>query len=94
MRLAGISVRVGYARKWGWLLTHRILDEKVLGECHEVEYNLRLLKPLGIKAASQVALQLPVYHDSATRIQQRFDSLEVTEVTRVVAVHPWTSKSS
>src|SRR3989338_9159753 len=39
VRLAGIPLRVGYARKWGrWLLTHHLDDRKALGERHEVEY--------------------------------------------------------
>lgn len=39
---AGIPVRAGYDRKWGFLLTHKIKDEKHLGLKHEVEYNLEL----------------------------------------------------
>jgi len=44
---AGIPVRVGYDRKWGFLLTHKIKDEKSLGLKHEVEYNLDLAKLIG-----------------------------------------------
>ena len=46
--LAGIPTRVGYDRKWGWMLTHRLNDAKALGERHEVEYNLDLVRALGI----------------------------------------------
>ncbi|OQX54352.1 MAG: hypothetical protein B5M48_01175 [Candidatus Omnitrophica bacterium 4484_213] len=42
--LAGIPLRVGYERKWGFLLTHKIEDKKYLGEKHEVEYNLDLVR--------------------------------------------------
>ncbi|MFA5095957.1 MAG: hypothetical protein WC478_01310, partial [Candidatus Omnitrophota bacterium] len=37
---AGIPRRLGYDRKWGILLTHKMADKKALGLQHEVEYNL------------------------------------------------------
>ena len=48
--LAGIPVRVGYNRKWGCLLTHRLNDRKALGDRHEVESNLDLVRALGLPA--------------------------------------------
>ncbi len=33
---AGIPMRVGYNRKWGFLLTHKMTDEKCLGRKHDV----------------------------------------------------------
>src|SRR3989338_8003927 len=51
MRVAGIPCRVGYGRKWGWLLTHRLQDRKALGERHEVEYNLDLVRALGLSVS-------------------------------------------
>ncbi|MCX5715740.1 MAG: glycosyltransferase family 9 protein [Candidatus Omnitrophica bacterium] len=47
--LAGIPVRVGFDRKWGFLLTHKVEDTKYLAEKHEVEYNLDLARALGIE---------------------------------------------
>ncbi len=40
--LAGIPVRVGYDRKWGWCLNRKIKDLKYLEQKHEVEYNIAL----------------------------------------------------
>lgn len=88
--LARIPVRVGYDRKWGGLLTHRIPDRKTLGDRHEVEYNFDLVR----------ALDLPVQI-----LPWRFPSLshEQAELFRLpelaglrpsdllVAVHPFTS---
>jgi ADP-heptose:LPS heptosyltransferase len=88
---AGIPIRIGYDRKWGRLLTHRIPDEKALGEHHEVEYNLKLLHPLGIEGVGSVRPELPVYPESARRIEQLFDSVGVAHMPILVAVHPWTS---
>ena len=46
---AGIPVRVGYDRKWGFLLTHKLKDIKHLGMRHEVDCNLELVGLIGAK---------------------------------------------
>ncbi len=46
--LAGIRRRVGYARRLGGLLTHRIPYIKKEGSRHELEYNSELLRLIGI----------------------------------------------
>ena len=44
--LSGIPVRIGFDRKWGGLLTHRLKDRKGEGVKHEIDYNLELLDKL------------------------------------------------
>lgn len=46
--LAGIPVRIGYGRKCGWLLTHRVPHRKQEGQQHEAVYTLELLAVLGL----------------------------------------------
>lgn len=46
--LAGIPVRIGYARKMGWLLTEKAPHLKQKGDKHEVDYNLDLLAFAGM----------------------------------------------
>ena len=46
--LAGIRRRAGYARRMSWLLTHRLPYVKREGEKHELEYNLDLLRLIGV----------------------------------------------
>ncbi len=75
--LAGIPVRVGYNRKWGRLLTHRIEDKKYLGDKHEIEYNLQLVGLIGAKTEN-LALSLNVNND-------------IIEQESIIAIHPWTS---
>jgi lipopolysaccharide heptosyltransferase II len=41
--LAGIPCRLGYDRKWGFLLTHRVKDDRDSGEKHEVDHTLEFL---------------------------------------------------
>ena len=40
--LAGVPLRIGYARKWGWCLNKKIEDKKHLEDKHEVEYNFSI----------------------------------------------------
>lgn len=47
--LARIPLRVGYNRKWGFLLNKKIKDNKGMGLKHEVESNLELVSLIGAK---------------------------------------------
>jgi len=87
--LAGIPCRVGYDRKWGFLLTHRLRDEKSAGKKHEVEYNLDLVGLAGAKTADK-RLSLTLENDIIINSIREL-SLEGPE--RLIALHPWTSDS-
>lgn len=81
--LAGIPVRVGYNRKWGFLLTHKIEDKKYLGQKHEVEYNLELVGLVGAKTEDKT-ISLKVDND----IPLGFD---IDNYDNLIAIHPFTS---
>src|SRR3989338_1936841 len=89
--LAGIPIRVGYARKWGrWLLTHRVDDRKALGERHEVEYNLDLIRALGLPTMIS-PWQLPPFERERAEVFQLLERHGINPSQPVIAVHPWTS---
>jgi len=48
--LSGIPLRAGYDRKLGFLLNCKVEDKKYEGLRHEVDYNLDLLRVIGINA--------------------------------------------
>ena len=75
---ARIPVRVGYARKLGFLLTRKIKDEKHLGLKHEVDYNLELVSLVGAKTKDR-SLRLKIINDPKFTASQ------------FVAIHPLTS---
>jgi len=77
--LAGIPLRLGYNRKWGFLLSHKITDNKGLGLKHEIESNLELVNVIGAKTNDQsLSLgKLPAFSNS--------------EYEGAVALHPYTS---
>ncbi len=84
--LAGIPLRIGYARKWGCLLTHRIPDRKYLGDRHEIDYNLDLTRFAGADSDDK-KLSLSIDENIAN------DLLSGIDLSNAVVVHPWTSDS-
>jgi len=76
--MAGIPVRLGYARKWDFLLTKKIEDLKHLAQKHEVEYNLDLVKVIGAETKDK-------------NLILKIDN--VTGKENVIVIHPWTSDS-
>src|SRR3989338_3065393 len=85
--LAGIPVRIWYARKWPFLLTHKIEDKKYLGLSHEVEYNLELAGLAGINTENK---RLSLKIDNGIIINL-YKENNITERDTLVAIHPWTS---
>jgi len=81
--LAGIPIRVGYNRKGGFLLTHKIEDKKYLGLKHEIEYNLELVSLVGAKTENK-ALSLSLDDNIA-------NNLDIKDNDNLAAIHPWTS---
>jgi|SRR3989338_159797 len=81
--LSGIPIRVGYARKLGFLLTHKMEDKKYLGQKHEVEYNLELVSLVGAKTDNK-SLSLTIDNNVSKE-------LNIENSDNLVALHPWTS---
>jgi len=85
--LCGIPIRVGYDRKWGFLLTHKMKDKKHLGQKHEIEYNLELVSLVGAKTEDR-ALFISVEDNI---IDSLFSDNGIEDSANLVALHPWTS---
>jgi len=88
--LAGIPKRVGYNRKWGFLLTDRIEDRKYLGRKHEIEYNLDLVRSIGIDGQERLSIHLR--EEDKQRVEKILKERGVDVQTEVlIAIHPFTS---
>ena len=91
---AGIPVRVGYDRKWGFLLTHRLIDTKQLGNRHEVDCNLELV---GLIGARNGEIGLAQEGSALPRALRPRSFLSVPHNDKyeflqgAVAIHPFTS---
>ncbi|MDD5560549.1 MAG: glycosyltransferase family 9 protein [Candidatus Omnitrophica bacterium] len=77
---AGIPVRVGYDRKWGFLLTHKLKDTKDQAKRHEVEYNLELVGLVDAKTL-----------DKTLKIKVDDNLFREFIGQKIVAIHPFTS---
>ena len=84
--LAGIRQRIGYNRKWGFLLTRKIADEKHLGLRHEIDYNLGLSRLAGVDSSNR---------ELSLRVDDNLDQgiLRGIDPDKAVVIHPWTSDS-
>ena len=99
--LAGIPLRVGYNRKWGFLLNRKIEDRKFEGLKHEVEYNLELLKTIGItpKLLNNASLRVrSEATDEAVLMEIREEDFSDSKLSELglskgefAVIHPWSS---
>ena len=87
--LAGIPIRAGYDRKWGFLLNRKIKDTKAQGLKHEVDYNLELLNTIGIEVNSSVA-RFPLEIKNDDFADERLTGLGISD-NNFIAIHPWSS---
>lgn len=88
--LAGIKKRIGYDRKLGFLLTHKIKDLKYLGLKHEIEYNLDLVRLIGADTKDK---NLVLYPDESCKesMEKLFKEFNLKKDDTIIAIHPWTS---
>ncbi|MFC1631062.1 glycosyltransferase family 9 protein [Candidatus Omnitrophota bacterium] len=88
--LAGISLRLGYDRKWGCLLTHKIEDQKFKGAQHEVEYNLDLVRSIGADTQDK-SISLKVEKQDREVVSDLLSKQGVTDGEKIVVLHPHSS---
>lgn len=87
---AGIPRRIGYNRKFGFLLTDGIEHTKQLGQKHELEYNLDLLRCIGIVDYDK-NIFMPIREDSEKWADDflKQEGLKVND--KLLAIHPGAS---
>ncbi len=88
--LAGIPRRLGYARKWGFLLTHKIEDRKFLGQKHEVEYNLDLVRSIGAGTEDK-RISIKVEQEDAQFAEGLLLKYAIKAQDLIIAIHPHSS---
>jgi len=76
--LSGIPLRIGYDRKFGFLLNRKLKDTKHLGQKHEVEYNLDLVSLLPARTGDR-------------RLSLKIREKPPIAERDFVMIHPWTS---
>jgi lipopolysaccharide heptosyltransferase II len=85
--LSGIPKRIGYNRKMGFLLTDRLEHTKQSGQKHEVEYNLDLVRYLGV-VPHHNGLYMPLAPEAEGWVSKLFVQNGVKEGANLIAIHP------
>lgn len=92
--LAGIPRRIGYARgKADFLLTDKIEYTKKLGEKHEAEYSLDILRYLGINSEFSNPF-ICVQHEDEKKAEEILEGLGVGPGEKFAILHPGASCKS
>ena len=85
--LAGIPKRLGYDRKFGFLLTDRIKHTKQYGQKHESEYALDLVRYLGIVPIDKT-LFMPIKQESEKWVEVLFSQAQIKDSDKLLVIHP------
>jgi len=88
--LAGIRRRVGYARRLGWLLTDSFPYIKKEGNRHELEYNLDLLRLIGVEARER-ELFVPTTPVQEAKVAAFLQAYGLNGSAPLVVLHPGAS---
>jgi len=92
--LAGIPIRVGYKRgKMDFLLSHGLEYKKRLGEKHEAEYTLDVLRSVGIDAEFSLPF-IVVKKEDEVRIDSFLSKYNLGKSDKKVLLHPGASCKS
>jgi heptosyltransferase-2 len=85
---AGIPKRVGYKnKKFGFLLTDPIKDERHFGIKHEIEYCLDVLRFAGVQIQNPKEY-IPIQPETQREINDLLRNKGILETDRLIAVHP------
>ncbi|MFA5089915.1 MAG: lipopolysaccharide heptosyltransferase II [Candidatus Omnitrophota bacterium] len=87
---AAIPRRIGYGRKLGFLLTDRIRHIKQQGDKHELEYNLDLIRYLGIEPKDKKTF-MPIQNKSEAWVKEIFLARGIKAEDRILVIHPGAS---
>jgi len=91
--LAGIPKRIGYDRKLGFLLTGRVKDFKHQGKKHEIEYNLDLVRELGIEPQDKNTF-MPISPESEIWVEAVFKKENISSSDKLAVINPVASDNS
>lgn len=88
--LAGIRRRVGYARRLPWGLTHRLPYVKREGDRHELEYNLDLVRLIGVEGKRR-DLFVPTPPAQEARVAAFLQGQGIDGASPLIVLHPGAS---
>ena len=95
MFLAGIPVRIGTGYRWYSLFfNRRIYEHRKTAEKHEAEYNVSLLRPLGIEPEGHPRPALDVTEAAAAEARELLGKVGIRPGEPFVILHPGSGGSA
>ena len=86
---AGIPLRVGTGYRWySFLFNKKVFVHRKVGERHEAEYNLDLLKAVGCEVAEVPVPRLEIPSHVLDDIRERLPRFGILPGRRIVILHP------
>lgn len=96
--LSNIKTRIGTGYRWfSFLFNKKIYEHRKHGERHELEYNIRLLKALGINEdvnVGNVLFGISPSQEIKERIREELNNLGIDFSKRIIIVHPGSGGSA
>lgn len=95
---SGIKLRIGTGyRLYSFLFNKKIYEHRKSGARHELEYNLNLLKALGIEnniSPGTVSYNLHPDRESEQKVSEIFSDYKINTAKKCVIIHPGSGGSS
>ncbi len=93
--LARIPIRVGTGYRWySFLFNRRIYEHRKTAEKHEAEYNLSLLKGLGLIVSSKPEVKISISQQEKEKASNVRQLLGISDTDRLVLLHPGSGRSA
>ena len=96
--LSNIKNRIGTGYRWySFLFNKKVYDHRKYGEHHELEYNIRMLKQLGIDEQvneSNARFGLSADHQLIEKVKTDLKNLKADLSKKIVIVHPGSGGSA
>lgn len=93
--LAGIPKRVGSGYRWySFLFNERVFEHRKTAEKHESEYNISLLRSIGIDVRDVPNISLAIPDAARAMAIAELKSVGISEADRFVVLHPGSGGSA
>jgi lipopolysaccharide heptosyltransferase II len=96
--LCRINTRIGTGYRWySFLFNKKIYEHRKYGEKHELEFNVDLLAPFGIKEAinfENIKFELSAREDKKILISKLFEENSISRSKPVIVIHPGSGGSA
>jgi len=95
LRLAGIPIRIGTGYRWySFLFNKRIYEHRKTAEKHEAEYNLSLLKGLGLRTYLEPRAKIIISRQQEKTAFDIRQSLGISDADHMALLHPGSGRSA